>query len=120
MRDRPAGPELLDLARRVEAGDPEVAAPEDKRYRELLLNRARDIAHRQAEAGDGPEREERESLQRLLGREDSLGGLNRALAEAIRAGRYDPGAKDEDAVRRHLWETTRARVAESNPKALKD
>ncbi|MFQ5765308.1 MAG: DUF6285 domain-containing protein [Rhodospirillales bacterium] len=119
MRDRPAGPDLLALVERVENGDPAVTAPADPRYRELLLARAREIAARQSQAGDGPERREQEALSRLLGREGSLADLNRALAAAIREGRFDPGATDEDAVRTHLREATRARVGESNPKALK-
>ncbi len=118
MRDRPTGPELLELAGRVRNGDPAVTAPAEGRYTELMLANAENIAARQAEAGDGPEREESEELSRLLGREGGLDGLNRDLARAIREGRYDPGQPGADAVFRLLRRTALARVRVSNPKAL--
>ena len=118
MRDRPAGPELLELVRRVRDGDPAITVPADGRYSELMLANAETIAARQAEAGDGPEREELEELSRLLGREGGLEDLNRDLARAIREGRYDPGQPGADAVFRLLRRTVLARVRVSNSKAL--
>ena len=118
MRDRPTGPELLELAGRVQSGDPAVTVPADGRYRELMLANAENIAARQAEAGDGPEREEMEELSRLLGREGGLEGLNRDLGRAIREGRYDPGQPGADAVFRLVWRTVLARTRVSNPKAV--
>ena len=118
MRDRPAGPELLELAERAARGDPSLAVPGDSRYRDLMIARARAIAERQGEAGDGPERREAADLAAILGREGTLSELNRALSAAIREGIYDPGTPDANAVGDLLWRTVTARVAESNPKAL--
>lgn len=118
MRDRPTGPELLQLAGRIRNGDPAVTIPAEGRYKELMLANAENIAARQAEAGDGPEREEMEELSRLLGREGGPEDLNRDLARAIREGRYDPGQPGADAVFRLLRRTALARTRVSNPKAL--
>jgi len=118
MRDRPQGAELADLAARARAGDAGLALPDDERYRDAMIARAEAIAARQAETGDGPEGRERESLQALLGADGELAQLNRALASAIRAGRFDPGQAPAAACYRHLSETALERVRESNPKAL--
>ena len=114
MRDRPTGKELLALAERIEAGDAAVAVPPPGRYRDLMLARARAIAERQATAGDGPERDEREFLKQILGRSGDLAALNRRLAAEIRQGRRD----GDGAVLGHLWRTVIRRVRDSNPKAL--
>ncbi|MDA1089335.1 MAG: DUF6285 domain-containing protein [Proteobacteria bacterium] len=118
MRDRPTGPELADLVRRIRENDPAVEVPDDARYRELMLASARAIAERQQQIGDAPEREELQSLSRILEAKGGLADLNRTLAAAIRGGKYDPDAPGHDAVRDHLWQTARDRVRESNPKAL--
>jgi hypothetical protein len=44
--------------------------------------------------------------------------LSRQLAVAIRRGRFDPPGPEHDALLRFLLQITRAKVAESNPKAL--
>jgi len=118
MRDRPQGRELLDLAGRARRGEPTLTLPDDDRYRDAMIARAEAIAARQTEAGDGPERREGQSLASLLGGDGDLAALNRALAAAVRAGRFDPGAPQAAACYRHLWETALERVRESNPKAL--
>ncbi len=119
MRDKPTGEDLLGIIARIEDGDPSIRLPQDGRYRDLMIANARAIAGRQKESGDGPERREREDLDRILATEASLGDLNRALAAAIRRGTYDPGTADFDALRIHLWRTATERVRESNPKALR-
>ncbi len=118
MRDRPQGAELADLAARARRRDPALALPDDERYRDAMIARAEAIAARQAETGDGPESRERDSLKALLSDDGELAQLNRALAAAIRAGRFDPGAAEAAACYRHLRETALARLRESNPKAL--
>ncbi|MBI1985161.1 MAG: hypothetical protein HYS64_00475 [Rhodospirillales bacterium] len=118
MRDRPQGLELEDLAGRARRGDPTLSLPDDARYRDAMVKRAETIAARQGETGDGPERRERDALARLLEQDGDLAALNRALAAAIRGGRFDPGAPATTACYRHLWETALERVRESNPKAL--
>ncbi len=118
MRDRPTGPELADLVRRVRENDRGIEVPGDERYRDLMLASALAIAERQQQTGGAPEREELQSLTRILGGERALADLNRDLAAAIRGGAYDPGAPGHDRVRGHLWITALERVRESNPKAL--
>ena len=118
MRDRPQGQELKDLARRARSGDPALLLPDDARYRDAMVKRAETIATRQGETGDGPERRERDALARLLGEDGDLAALNRALADAVRVGCFDPGAPAAAACYGHLWETALERVRESNPKVL--
>ena len=48
----------------------------------------------------------------------AISRLSRQLAEAIRRGSFDPPGPEHDALLRFLLQTTRAKVAESNPKAL--
>ena len=118
MRERPAGGELIDLARHVLRQELLAALPEGRRYQALMVLNALGIAARQIEAGDGPEKRERESLAGILGKAGGLAELNRELARTIRAGRFDPGKPGAAAAWRHLRETTLAAVRESNPKAL--
>jgi hypothetical protein len=118
MRDRPQGQELKDLARRARRGDPALLLPDDARYRDAMVKRAETIATRQGETGDGPERRERDALARLLGEDGDLAALNRALADAVRVGCFDPGAPAAATCYGHLWETALERVRESNPKVL--
>ncbi|MBC8337987.1 MAG: hypothetical protein H8E39_04790 [Alphaproteobacteria bacterium] len=117
MRDRPDGPELMDLVRRIEGGDTGVEVPGDARYRDLMLASARAIAERQRDLGDAPEQAERDRLREILDGDGTLADLNRDLAKAIRDGGFDA---NNEAVRRHLWQTALDRVRESNPKALKN
>jgi len=118
MRDRPSGKELQALAQRVKAGDEAIAVPGDQRYLDLMVARAEAIAARQIETGDAPEMAERASLTKILGHEGSLADLNAELAAAIREGQFDPGTSGHNAAQKHVWETARERVRESNPKAL--
>lgn len=118
MRDHPTGKELLHLVRRIEDGDAAIILPDDERYLDLMIAAARAIAGRQAETGDAPEENERQSLSGLLAGEGSLAELNQMLAEKIRLGDFDNSAPGRDAAARHLWQTALERVRESNPKAL--
>jgi len=118
MRDRPSREALLEAARRTLRDDLAPTLAGDARYRVLMAANAIAIALRQMAAGDAPEREETARLQGLLGEEGDIETLNRALAAAIRGGRFGPGDAAHDACFAHLLETTRAKLAESNPKAL--
>ena len=120
MRERPAGAELIELARMTLRDELLAALPEGRRYEALMVMNALAIAGRQIEAGAAPEAREKGELARLLKKQGDPMDLNRALGQAIRAGAYDPGRADARAVWSHLWQTTLDRVGESNPKALPD
>lgn len=94
MRKRPSGADLLSIAAETEAR----ARPEDPaaNYVAAMVRNARAIAARQAEAGDAGAPAEDE----------------RRLARAIRAGTAPAGTYAL------LLAEVRARVAESNPRAL--
>ena len=128
MTDRPSGAELLKAAREALTRDLVSELPEGKRYLALMIANAMAIAARELELGDGADRAELTSLRMLF--EDSgpdtsediadrLGALNRRLCAEIRAGKFSGGA-DEARLRDHLRRSAEARVAISNPKALRD
>ena len=110
MRKNPSGPALTEIATTTEAA----AVPEagNANYIAAMIRNARAIAERQAAAGDVPERAETASLRALLGRDDSLEDLNRALARAIRQGNAPDG------THAHLTAVMRGELAESNPRYL--
>jgi len=118
MRDRPSLEALLEAARQTLRDDLAPTLEGDARYRALMAANAIAIALRQMAAGDAPQREEAARLRDLLGEDGDLETLNDALAQAIREGRFAPGDSAHDACFAHLLETTRAKLAESNPKAL--
>lgn len=114
MRERPAGTELLAIAREVLRRELLPLLPKDRQYDALMIANAMGIAERQLQAGDAPAQAEAEELRRLLGEEGDLACLNRRLAARIRAGAcdHDPVAQDL------LWRMTLQRVRESAPRAL--
>jgi hypothetical protein len=128
MRDRPDGAELLKVAREALTRELVGELPESKRYLALMIANAMAIAAREAELGEGADRAELTSL-RVLFQEpgpdtsedvaDRLEALNRRLCAEIRAGTFS-GGDAEARLRDHLRRSAEARVAISNPKALRD
>lgn len=129
MRDQPACDMLLDTARDLLRDEVLPTLPPSQRHGALMIANAMAIAMRQLKSGDDPEREELDSLRRILalrgGDEpdadaplaQGLAERNRALCRLIRAGWTDEGSL-RDEVRVHLLRTTRQRVAISNPRYL--
>lgn len=127
MRDQPTGDQLLDTARAILREELIPALPADKRHAALMIANAMAIAARQLRNGDAPERDELANLARILSlpaADTATGALremllerNRELCRWIRGGRTDAGSL-RHAVRKHLLDTTRRKVEESNPKAL--
>ena len=71
-----------------------------------------DLVTRQLELAEASDTAEAARLSQLLGRQGSLGELNRALADGIARGEFDlqtPGLSD------HLWQTTMAKLAVDQP-----
>ncbi len=119
MRDHPTAPDLLSTAAQAFRDSLLPALPSGLKYQALMVLNAMDIAARQATAGDAPLTEARDRLRTLYGSAtDDLDTLERRLADDIRAGRFDPGASERAAVLAHLDASTRAKAAESCPKAL--
>jgi hypothetical protein len=127
MTDRPNGAELLKIAREALTRDLVSELPEGKRYLALMVANAMAIAARELELGDGADRSELTSLRMLFEEPgadtsedvpDRLEALNQRLCAAIRAGTFD-GGEAEARLRDHLRCSAEARVAISNPKALK-
>ena len=128
MTDRPNGAELLKIAREALMRELAAELPESKRYLALMIANAMAIAAREAELGDGADRAELTSLRMLFQEPgpdtsedvaDRLEALNRRLRAEIRSGKFD-GGRDEVRLRDHLRRSAEARVAISNPKALRD
>ena len=127
MTDRPNGAELLKIAREALLRELAAELPESKRYLALMIANAMAIAAREAELGDGADRAELTSLRMLFQEPgpdtsedvaDRLEALNRRLCAEIRAGKFTRGDA-EARLRDHLRRSAEARVAISNPKALK-
>lgn len=121
MRDRPNADELLAEARRtlLEEVLPELAG--ERRYQALMIANAIAIAQREfaaALADDAP------TLAALLGLGQESGiaaaALERRLAKAIRAGRFDAPAEGRPALRVWLQSEVEGRLRLSNPKALRE
>ncbi len=126
MRERPFGPELLEVARQVLRERLLPRLPVECRYDALMVANAMGIAAREAEAGTAPLRAE---LQRLAGLYDepppeavtpqefllALKAANQRLARGIRAGAF---ADREAAVRQHLRRTLADQLVVSNPKVV--
>ena len=127
MSARPSGAELLKIAREALAKELVSELPEDRRYLALMIANAMGIASRELELGDGADRAELTSLRMLFldpepdTSEDVAGrldALNRRLCAKIRVGHFSDGTQ-EARLRDHLRRAAEARVAISNPKALK-
>lgn len=120
MRDEPTAPALLAEAARVLKREllPDLAGA--KRYQGLMVLNALGIAERQIRAGDDPEAHLHARLADLYDdRAGDLAALEARFAKDIRAGAFDPGTPDHDQARAILVAMTRAKAAESCPKALK-
>jgi hypothetical protein len=129
MRDRPNGADLVAIARDVLVNAVMPMAPEQERVTALMIASALGIAERELAAGEAPLRAELAALTAIYGvpqaaadaqaLHDALLRLNRRLAEDLRQDTI-VDAERRSAVYRLLVESTRARVAESNPKYLEN
>jgi hypothetical protein len=138
MRDHPDTAHLLASARRALLEHVIPALEGEAQSTALMLTRvfsvltARLAVDTRALAAieSGAETDELTALAGLLGEAPAAarlahGGTNaainylsRLLAAAIRQGSFDPPGHEHDALLRFLFQITRAKVAENNPKAL--
>ncbi len=119
MKVEPGARALLEAARTALVNEVVPSLPPDRRYAALMAANALAISMRALDAPDtGPE-----ELARIASLLDDPGcgpleRANRTLASRIRAGAFDAGAPRE-ALLAHLRQSTRERLAVSNPKALR-
>jgi hypothetical protein len=127
VSQQPNGADLLNTARSALLQELLNEIPERRRYLALMVANSMAIAARELELGDGVDRAELTSL-RMLYEDPSpdsshdvasrLEGFNRRLCSDIRQGAFSSKI-DEKRLRDHLRRSVEARVAISNPKALK-
>ena len=120
--------DLLATAREALTHELLPLVPKERRYVGLMIANVIGIAARELRAGTVAMANEAERVAKLLVRcdiplpgdpkADDLPALRRALATAIRAGRFDEPAA-ETALMAHLSRTAADWVAISNPKALR-
>jgi hypothetical protein len=123
MKVEPSAVELLEIARAAILLEIAPSLPEAKRYAALMAANALAIAGRDlAAAQTAPT--EIAGLAALLpdwtppaDEPSALREATALLARRIREGRFDEGAA-RARLRAHLMDTTRSRLAVSNPKAL--
>lgn len=131
MRDCPDTAGLLETARDLLREELLPSLDDSLRYKGLMVCNALAIAARQFRSARFPVAEELREVCRLVsgdgaawsapGSADDDAALiaaNRLLCQQIRAGRFDPGRPGRAELNAYLMATTRAKVAESNPKAL--
>ena len=123
MKVEPSAQDLLDIARAALIDEIVPSLPESRRYAALMAANALAIAGRDL-AAPATDTAEIARIAALL--EDwtpagndaaSLAQGSARLAARIRAGAFDTG-ESRSRLLAHLRETTHARLAVSNPKAL--
>ena len=112
MQDEPTPEELIKAATDFLRHDIAPGITGHNAFKLRVALNALDLVTRQLKLAQGSDAEEAKRLSRLLGVQDSLGELNRALAEKIAKGEVDlqtPGLAE------HLWQTTMDKLAVDQP-----
>ena len=113
MHDQPSINELVGVVRDFLLNHAMPQLKDHAAFHARVSANALGIVERQLALGPKQEKDEIESLKKLLGRDGTLDELNRALCKSIKEGEIgleSPGLVD------HLWETTLAKVAVDQPK----
>jgi hypothetical protein len=112
MQDEPTPEELIKAVADFLRNDIAPAISGHNAFKLRVSINALDLVLRQLALQDNGETAEASRLSQLLGRQGSLGELNRMLAEQIASGEIDlqtPGLSD------HLWQTTLDKLAVDQP-----
>jgi uncharacterized protein YigA (DUF484 family) len=112
MQDEPTPTELIEAVADFLRSEIVPAISGHNAFKLRVSINALDLVTRQLALQRDSDAAEAARLTRLLGREGTLGELNRALAERIARGETDlqtPGLAD------HLWQTTMAKLAVDQP-----
>ena len=115
QREAPEGASLLATARDALLREILPKLSSTDAFTARMVANAMAIAAREAVQDDGWVAVTRASMQRLTGTADAP---DRALASAIRAGRFDPGSAHHAEVAAMLREAARMRCAISAPRVL--
>ena len=125
MNDIPDAADLIGTARDALLRELLPALPAQHRYTALMIANAMAIAARELELGPDARQGEAARLHALLAEggvstptANDLHSLRRAVAAAIRGGRFDAQTRAQ-ALTEALAATAQAWVAISNPKALR-
>jgi len=112
MQDEPTPEELIKAVADFLRNDIAPAITGHNAFKLRVSINALDLVLRQLALQEDGEAAEVSRLSQLLGRQGSLGELNRMLAEQIASGEIDlqtPGLSD------HLWQTTLDKLAVDQP-----
>ena len=119
MRDLPAGPALLALARDVLLRDLMPLLPHNAHLEARLVANSMAIAERELAMGDGPGQEILHELEKLYGEPGSgKTELLVRLAHDLRDGAFESSALREHEARQILWRLTIAKLRSANPRFL--
>ena len=119
MRERPDPLDLVVAVRNVLKAKILPAVDASLKMEVLMAMNALAIAERQISAGAAPLEAERASLETVLGAPaDDPVAANRAPSPRLRQGDGEPGKAERAGRLAHLEAVARARLAESNPRAL--
>jgi hypothetical protein len=112
MQDEPTPSELIKAVADFLRNDITPAISGHSAFKLRVAINALDLVTRQLALEQGSDAAEGKRLSQLLGRQGSLGELNRALADRIARGDADlntPGLAE------HLWQTTMDKLAVDQP-----
>jgi hypothetical protein len=112
MQDEPTPQELIKAVADFLRNDIAPVISGHNAFKLRVSINALDLVTRQLALEQGSDAAELTRLSRLLGKEGSLGELNRVLADQIAKGEVDlqtPGLAD------HLWQTTMDKLAVDQP-----
>ena len=112
MQDEPTPEELIKAVADFLRTDIAPVISGHNAFKLRVSINALDLVTRQLALEEGSDAAEAQRLSRLLGKEGSLGGLNRMLADQIAKGEADlqtPGLAE------HLWQTTMDKLAVDQP-----
>jgi Domain of unknown function (DUF6285) len=112
MQDEPTPTELINAVADFLRNELTPAIGGHSAFKLRVAINALNLVTRQLALEQGSDADEGTRLTQLLGKQGSLGELNRALADRIASGEADlntPGLAD------HLWQTTMAKLEVDQP-----
>jgi len=112
MQDEPTPTELIKAVADFLRNEIAPAISGHNAFKLRVSINALDLVTRQLVLEQGSDAAEATRLSKLLGRQGSLGELNRALSDQIAKGEVD---LETSGLADHLWQTTLAKLAVDQP-----